>query len=113
MADARDHATGVTAGAASSAGSGWAAPGGGLAAAGQRVRLEPGAARTGSRDGLGLGLSIVAAIAAAHGAWLQANALPGGGLGVQVGFPQAAWPPPGAAQPDPAELAAPAVTPVA
>ena len=77
-----------------------------------------GAARTGSRDGLGLGLSIVAAIAAAHGAWLQANALPGGGLGVQVGFPQAAWPPaaarpdPAAAWPDPAELAAPAVTPV-
>jgi signal transduction histidine kinase len=45
--------------------------------------------RTGGRDGLGLGLSIVAAIAEAHGAWLQAHALPGGGLGVRVGFPLA------------------------
>jgi signal transduction histidine kinase len=42
--------------------------------------------RTGGRDGLGLGLSIVAAIAEAHGAWLRAHALPGGGLGVRVGF---------------------------
>ena len=47
-----------------------------------------GGGRTGRRDGLGLGLSIVGAIAEAHGAWLQANALPGGGLGVQIGFPQ-------------------------
>ena len=45
--------------------------------------------RTGSHDGLGLGLSIVAAIAEAHGAWLRAHALPGGGLGVRVGFPLA------------------------
>jgi len=45
--------------------------------------------RTGGRDGLGLGLSIVAAIAEAHGAWLQAHALPGGGLGLRVGFPLA------------------------
>jgi signal transduction histidine kinase len=45
--------------------------------------------RTGGHDGLGLGLSIVAAIAEAHGAWLQAHALPGGGLGVRVGFPLA------------------------
>ena len=45
--------------------------------------------RTAGRDGLGLGLSIVAAIAEAHGAWLQAHALPGGGLGVRVGFPLA------------------------
>jgi signal transduction histidine kinase len=44
--------------------------------------------RTGS-DGLGLGLSIVSAIAEAHGAWLQAHALPRGGLLVQVGFPGA------------------------
>ncbi len=53
-----------------------------------------GADRTGSRDGPGpgpgLGLSIVGAIAAAHGAWLQADALPGGGLWIQVGFPQTA-----------------------
>jgi signal transduction histidine kinase len=47
-----------------------------------------GGGRTGRRDGLGLGLSIVGAIAEAHGAWLQANARPGGGLGVQIGFPQ-------------------------
>src|SRR5712692_7779112 len=53
-----------------------------------------GGGRAGGRTGLGLGLSIVGAIAAAHGAWLQANALPGGGLGVQIGFPQAAWRPP-------------------
>jgi signal transduction histidine kinase len=45
--------------------------------------------RTGGRDGLGLGLSIVAAIAEAHCAWLQAHALPRGGLGVRVGFPLA------------------------
>jgi signal transduction histidine kinase len=45
--------------------------------------------RTGGREGLGLGLSIVAAIAEAHGAWLRAHALPGGGLGVRVGFPLA------------------------
>ena len=57
-----------------------------------------GADRTGTRDGLGLGLSIVGAIAEAHGAWLQANALTGGGLGVQAGFPQAAGPSPGAAR---------------
>ena len=50
--------------------------------------------RTGGRDGLGLGLSIVAAIAEAHGAWLQAHALPGGGLGVRVGFPLASSAPP-------------------
>jgi len=57
-----------------------------------------GADRTGTRDGLGLGLSIVGAIAEAHGAWLQANALTGGGLGVQAGFPQAPWPPPDSAR---------------
>jgi signal transduction histidine kinase len=57
------------------------------------------AGRTASHDGLGLGLglSIVAAIAAAHGAWLQADARPGGGLGVQVSFPPAASPPLGTA----------------
>jgi signal transduction histidine kinase len=51
-----------------------------------------GADRTSVRDGLGLGLSIVAAIAEAHGARLQAHALPGGGLAVQAGFPrEATW----------------------
>jgi len=54
-----------------------------------------GADRTATRDGLGLGLSIVTAIAAAHGAWLQANTLASGGLTVQVGFPSAAYPPTG------------------
>jgi len=53
-----------------------------------------GADRTSIRDGLGLGLSIVAAIAEAHGAWLRANALPSGGLAVQAGFPQASCSPP-------------------
>jgi signal transduction histidine kinase len=55
--------------------------------------------RTGGRDGLGLGLSIVAAIAEAHGAWLQAHALPGGGLGVRVGFPLAPSAPPALSPP--------------
>jgi signal transduction histidine kinase len=49
-----------------------------------------GSDRTAARDGLGLGLSIVAAIAEAHGAWLHASALPAGGLKVEVGFPR--WP---------------------
>jgi signal transduction histidine kinase len=48
-------------------------------------RLGPRAAR---RDGgHGLGLSIVRAIATAHGAAIQALALPGGGLTVDVTFP--------------------------
>src|SRR5258708_1251408 len=29
-----------------------------------------------------------------HGAWLQANPLPRGGLAVQAGFPPASWSPP-------------------
>ncbi len=54
---------------------------------------EPGAAyrarsRTGPDDGLGLGLSIVAAIAAAHGADLTVTPrLNGGGLTVRLAFP--------------------------
>jgi signal transduction histidine kinase len=48
-----------------------------------------GAQRTGSADGLGLGLSIVAAIADAHGGWLQVDPLPGGGLAVRAGSPLA------------------------
>ncbi len=45
------------------------------------------AGRTAGRDGLGLGLSIVGAIAQAHGAWLQATAQPDGGLSIDIGFP--------------------------
>jgi len=50
-------------------------------------RLETG--RTTNADGLGLGLSIVAAIATAHGAALAAGPAPGGGLRVDVRFPLA------------------------
>jgi signal transduction histidine kinase len=46
-----------------------------------------GAERVGHTGGNGLGLAIVRAIAAAHGATLTANARPDGGLGIQVTFP--------------------------
>jgi signal transduction histidine kinase len=45
-----------------------------------------GAARTDHSDGIGLGLSIVAAIATAHGATLTTRAQAGGGLGIEVRF---------------------------
>ena len=45
-------------------------------------------------EGLGLGLSIVAAIAGAHDAELTVRARPEGGLEVEVTFPAAATPPP-------------------
>jgi signal transduction histidine kinase len=48
-----------------------------------------GADRTGSPDGSGLGLSIVAAIAAAHGGRLDLRARPGGGLRLAVELPAA------------------------
>lgn len=48
-------------------------------------RLDP--ARTNRRNGHGLGLSIVRAIAAAHQASLTAEPLPEGGLSVSVAFP--------------------------
>lgn len=44
-------------------------------------------ARTGSSDGAGLGLSIVATIARAHGAEVTARPNPGGGLELTVRFP--------------------------
>jgi signal transduction histidine kinase len=46
-----------------------------------------GADRTDQSDGLGLGLSIVQAIATAHDAKLTAKAQPTGGLDIEVGFP--------------------------
>jgi signal transduction histidine kinase len=46
-----------------------------------------GADRTAHPDGLGLGLSIVRAIVAAHGAGLKIRLRPGGGLVVQIYFP--------------------------
>jgi signal transduction histidine kinase len=49
----------------------------------QRMRQE----RTGEHDGLGLGLSIVQAIARAHDATLAVRAPVGGGLEVEVSFP--------------------------
>lgn len=51
--------------------------------------------RTGSPEGHGLGLSIVAAVAAAHGAHLTAGPGPRGGLDIRVGFPAAAAAPAG------------------
>jgi signal transduction histidine kinase len=45
-------------------------------------------------DGHGLGLSIVRAIAAAHGAAITAQPAPGGGLSVTVSFPPPALPAP-------------------
>jgi signal transduction histidine kinase len=49
-----------------------------------------GADRNGDQDGLGLGLSIVHAIAAAHGATIATRARPNGGLEIAVTFPPAA-----------------------
>jgi signal transduction histidine kinase len=55
-----------------------------------------GADRTGSDEGSGLGLSIVAAIAEAHGGSLDLQARPEGGLRVSVQLPAAAGVPTGA-----------------
>ncbi|HEY2548963.1 MAG TPA: HAMP domain-containing sensor histidine kinase [Streptosporangiaceae bacterium] len=51
-----------------------------------------GADRTGSDGGAGLGLSIVAAIAAAHGGTLDLHARPEGGLRVAITLPLAGYP---------------------
>jgi signal transduction histidine kinase len=48
-------------------------------------RLDP--RRAVYQDGHGLGLSIVRAIASAHGASIVADPMPGGGLSVRVVFP--------------------------
>jgi signal transduction histidine kinase len=53
-----------------------------------------GADRTSHRQGHGLGLSIVAAVAAAHHANLRVDARPDGGLHVTVHFPTPNNPPP-------------------
>ena len=55
-----------------------------------------GADRTGSDEGSGLGLSIVAAIAEAHGGSLALRARPEGGLRVSIELPAAAGEPAGA-----------------
>jgi signal transduction histidine kinase len=51
-----------------------------------------GSDRTGSEDGVGLGLSIVAAIVAAHDGRLELHARPEGGLSVTIGLPNGADP---------------------
>jgi signal transduction histidine kinase len=51
-------------------------------------RLEP--RRAGHNNGHGLGLSIVQAIATAHGAFVSAQAPPSGGLLIEVTFPPTA-----------------------
>jgi signal transduction histidine kinase len=48
-------------------------------------RLE---ARTGSRDGVGLGLSITRSVATAHDATVTVRSQPEGGLDVSVVIPQ-------------------------
>ncbi|MGO9898737.1 MAG: sensor histidine kinase [Solirubrobacteraceae bacterium] len=53
-----------------------------------------GAERTGSSNGFGLGLSIVAAVAAAHGGVLELHARAEGGLRVQITLPCLAQAPP-------------------
>jgi C4-dicarboxylate-specific signal transduction histidine kinase len=67
----------------------------------QRLGTE----RTGSSEGLGLGLSIVQAIAEARGATLTIRPQPGGGLHAEVSFPppSTASTRAGAERPQPAE----------
>ena len=61
-----------------------------------------GADRTAGGGGLGLGLSIVSAIVAAHDALIRARARPGGGLEIQVRFPRPMEPAPPRPIPAPA-----------
>jgi signal transduction histidine kinase len=49
-----------------------------------------GGVRARNGDGYGLGLSIVRAIASAHGAALTSRAQPEGGLDIEVSFPMQA-----------------------
>jgi signal transduction histidine kinase len=61
----------------------------------ERTRAQP-RGKGGPRDGLGLGLSIVTAVATAHGGTVEAWPRSRGGLSVRVTFPPCAPPPPGA-----------------
>jgi len=47
--------------------------------------------RAGERDGHGLGLSIITAIARAHDADLSVHPAPGGGLDIEITFPAASF----------------------
>ena len=60
--------------------------------------------RTSHRDGLGLGLSIVAAIARAHDAALAVRARPEGGLEIDVQFPARGAPAPVESEPVPLSM---------
>jgi signal transduction histidine kinase len=60
--------------------------------------------RAGSQPGAGLGLSIVASVARAHGGHAQAHARPEGGLNVQIRFPTT---PPAHQRPRPSQNAKP------
>jgi signal transduction histidine kinase len=68
-----------------------------------------GAERTDHGDGVGLGLSIVQAIATAHDATVVARARAGGGLDIEIGFPRLdARPNDAAYEPEPVTLQEPA-----
>ncbi|MET7937438.1 HAMP domain-containing sensor histidine kinase [Streptomyces sp. NPDC005322] len=69
------------------------------------------AARTGRPDGLGLGLSIVQAIAAAHDASLSTTARPEGGLTITVTFPPVSEPAPVSRRRSPQQVPTVAHTP--
>jgi signal transduction histidine kinase len=58
-------------------------------------------ARTGSRDGVGLGLSIVRSVATAHRATVTARSQPGGGLDISVMIPHRPMDPHSSANPLP------------
>jgi signal transduction histidine kinase len=64
------------------------------AAGGNGARAGEALGPADQRTGYGLGLSIVSAIAGAHSADLRADALPGGGLAVELRFPPLPGPPP-------------------
>jgi signal transduction histidine kinase len=59
-----------------------------------------GAERSAGREGFGLGLCIVRAVATAHGATLRTVARPVGGLSIEVRFPAPESPAPGGSAPE-------------